>query len=329
MTYVPTVGTLFSGVGMPDYAFAQAGWDVRFQVEIDDYCRKVLAKHGPTYFPNAAIYADVREVTGRQLGYVDLLFGGFPCQDISKTGTRAGIQAGTRSGLWSHFARLIGEIRPRIVFVENVAEILRRDGIKVVSDLALLGYDTRWGVISAADLGAPHLRERFWLVAYANGLGHGESSTAEGLHHHEERHDAAREQERRNILHTALGNGAMVHTNSARRITEHAAACREETRLSDGSIGSNGTESRWYEAKPRLGREPDGTAVRVDRRHGLIVNHHWPAPPGVHQFPTEAPRMAPEQWNTNKRLEALGNGLIPGIVYPIALYLKDLLKGAS
>lgn len=328
MTCVPTYGSLFAGVGMMDYAFAQAGWDCRFQVEIDEYCRKVLAKHGPTYFPNAKIKADVRDTTGRELGYVDALVGGFPCQDISKAGRRAGIRPGTRSGLWSEFARLIGEIRPRVVFVENVAEITRRDGIQVIRDLTEMGYDTRWGIISAADTGAPHLRERFWLVAYTNSLGYRQQNAAEGLRNHEERDTAPREQEGRHELFAPVGGREMGVSDGTRRIAVHSAASGPEAPFADRPTGAHGSASGWYEAQPRLGREPDGPAIRVDRRHGLIVKHHWPAPPGFHQFPSEAPRMVPEQWNTRKRIETLGNGLIPGIVYPIALYLKELLRHA-
>lgn len=169
MTFVPTAGSLFSGAGMMDYAFAQAGFDIRFQVEIDPYCRKVLSKHAPTYWPNAELHADVRDVREQQLGYVDVLFGGFPCQSISNAGTRAGIQTGTASGLWYEFARLIGDIRPKVVLLENVAAITQRDGIKVITDLASLGYDARWGVISASDAGAPHQRDRWFCVGYANG----------------------------------------------------------------------------------------------------------------------------------------------------------------
>lgn len=114
-----TAGSLFSGVGMFDLAFALAGFDILFQVEIDDFCQKVLRKHAPTYWPNAKIHADVCTVGGHNLPRVDALFGGFPCTDISVSGKGAGIQVGTRSGLWFEFKRIIGEIRPRVVLLES------------------------------------------------------------------------------------------------------------------------------------------------------------------------------------------------------------------
>lgn len=330
MTYVPTAGSLFSGVGMMDYAFAQAGFDIRFQVEIDPYCRKVLAKHAPTYWPNAEIYADVRDVRGQQLGYVDVLFGGFPCQDISEAGRRAGIQAGTRSGLWYEFARLIGDIRPKVVLLENVAAITGRDGIKVISDLTALRYDCRWSVISAASVGAPHQRDRWWCAAFNVGdtdrVGHDGSSAADELCADEERHDTPYQQAGRDKLYAAVGNGEVEHANDQRRQKQHAATLASESGFACEGSFFDGTACRWYENQSRLDRSADGTAVRVDRRHGLIVKHEWSAPPGLTPPVTEVPRMAAGKPNTNARLKALGNGAVPQIVYPIALYLKGMLK---
>jgi DNA (cytosine-5)-methyltransferase 1 len=329
VTYTLTAGSLFSGVGMMDYAFAQAGFDIRFQVEVDPYCRKVLVHHAPTYWPDATLYADVRDVTGEQLGYVDALFGGFPCQDVSATGTRAGIQAGTRSGLWFEFKRIIGDIRPRVVLLENVAAITRRDGIKVITGLTEMGYDTKWGVISAASVGAPHQRERWWCVAFnvghANCLGSVLSSATKKFRSNEERHYQKSQQIWYDELYTSIRNGQMEHDHSQRLSECNSPSGDCPSRYISGRYGAAGAEREWYEAEPRLDRSPDGPAVRVDRRHGLILKHQWAAAPNASIPPNEVPRMAPEQKNTNNRIKALGNGLIPGIAYPIALYLKGLL----
>jgi DNA-cytosine methyltransferase len=163
----PTAGSLFSGIGGIDVAFAAAGFDIRFQVEIDPFCRKVLAKHAPNYWPNATQHVDIRDVGRAELGIVDVLFGGFPCQDISIAGKGAGIE-GERSGLWQEFRRLIGDIRPRVVFVENVPAITSRGGTAVIAHFAAMGYDARWGIVGAADAGAPHQRDRWFCVAYAD-----------------------------------------------------------------------------------------------------------------------------------------------------------------
>jgi DNA (cytosine-5)-methyltransferase 1 len=134
---------------------------VKWQVEIDPFCRKVLAKH----WPNVTRYEDIRNVGKHNLEPVDLICGGFPCQDISYAGKGAGL-SGERSGLWYEYARIIGEMEPRYVVVENVAALLNRGMREVLGTLASLGYDAEWDVISASQLGAPHQRERVWIIAY-------------------------------------------------------------------------------------------------------------------------------------------------------------------
>lgn len=130
--------------------------------EIDPFCQRVLKKH----WPNVPIFPDIRTLTAADVPRVDLICGGFPCQDISFAGKGAGIE-GERSGLWREFARLIGEIRPRFVIVENVAALLGRGLGRVLGDLAALGYDAEWHCIPASYVGAPHQRDRVWIVAYS------------------------------------------------------------------------------------------------------------------------------------------------------------------
>lgn len=166
-----TVGSLFSGIGGLDLAAVAAGFDVRFQVEIDEFCQRILEKHATTYWPNAKRFKNVFDVGAHNLESVDVLFGGFPCQDVSVAGKRAGIKEGTRSGLWLEFRRIISELRPAVVLLENVPGILTRDGNLVIADLAALGYVGQWGIISASDAGAPHQRERWFCVAYASQRG--------------------------------------------------------------------------------------------------------------------------------------------------------------
>src|SRR5688572_133506 len=108
-----TVASFFSGIGGIDLAFAWAGFDVRFQCEIDPYCQQVLKKWRKEYFPNAVIKGDIHEVTKREVGKIDVLVGGFPCQDISIAGKREGIRRGNRSGLWFELLRIISEVRPK------------------------------------------------------------------------------------------------------------------------------------------------------------------------------------------------------------------------
>lgn len=168
-----TLGSLFSGIGGFDLGFERAGFEVKWQVEIDDFAAKVLEKHWPT----VQRFRDVRHVhacrvcqagwdaCGGCLATVDVLCGGFPCQDISYAGDGAGI-TGERSGLWSEMARLVGELRPRYVVVENVAALLDRGAGRVLGDLAERGYDAEWRSFPTGR-GMGHNRERVFIVAHA------------------------------------------------------------------------------------------------------------------------------------------------------------------
>src|SRR5579871_3948833 len=140
--------------------------------ELDPYCRAVLRKH----WPDIVCHPDVRTLRGADLGPVDVICGGFPCQDISLAGKGAGL-AGERSGLWREYARIIGEVRPRYVIVENVAALLGRGLGDVLGDLASIGYDAEWHCIPAAYVGAPHRRDRIWIVAYPSWDVHAEQAT--------------------------------------------------------------------------------------------------------------------------------------------------------
>lgn len=171
---------LFSGIGGFSLGLERAGGfkTVAF-CEIEEFPRSVLAKH----WPEVPCYHDVRDLTAERLAAdgiaVDVITGGFPCQDISVAGKMAGMGEGTRSGLWSEIARLIGELRPRYVIVENVANLLRGPSGqpggwfgRVLGDLAALRYDAEWENIPASALGAPHRRERVWIVAYPAKIRH-------------------------------------------------------------------------------------------------------------------------------------------------------------
>jgi DNA (cytosine-5)-methyltransferase 1 len=163
----PTVGSLFAGIGGLDLGFERAGFKSVWQVEIDPYCTKVLAKN----FPEAERYEDVRKVGRHNLRPVDIIVGGFPCQDISVAGKGIGIVPGSRSGLWSEMCRIISELRPKFVLVENVTALLRRGMGRVLGDLADIGYDAEWRIISALEGGGIHRRERVWIIAYPAKIG--------------------------------------------------------------------------------------------------------------------------------------------------------------
>lgn len=160
-----TIGSLFSGIGGLELGLEWSGLGPTFwQVEIDPKPRNCLATH----WPEATRYDDIREVGGAELGHVDIICGGFPCQDVSSAGKRAGL-AGARSGLWSEFRRVIDERRPRWVCVENVASGATKWVDAVRADLEQLGYASLPIPLSASDCGAWHRRARVFIIAYRDG----------------------------------------------------------------------------------------------------------------------------------------------------------------
>ena len=185
------IGSLFSGYGGLDMAVsAVTGGKVVWHCEWADAPAKVLAKH----FPNVPNYRDVSQVDFSKIEKVDVLTGGFPCQDVSLIGRRAGLREGTRSGLWYEFVRAIDEIKPRLVVIENVRGILSAEAHSnleqcewcmgngsdqpalrslgaVAGSLAELGYDCKWASVRASDAGASHARFRVFIIAYPNQQG--------------------------------------------------------------------------------------------------------------------------------------------------------------
>ena len=158
---------LFSGIGGFSLGLERAGMTTVAFCEIDAKARLVLKKH----WPNVPVFEDITTLTKADIhDEIDIIAGGFPCQDISLAGKGAGL-AGARSGLWSEFHRLIAEIRPRYAVIENVSALRNRGLDTVLRSLAEIGYDAEWHCIPASAVGAPHRRDRIWIVAYPQGIG--------------------------------------------------------------------------------------------------------------------------------------------------------------
>ncbi len=189
MTAQKRVLSLFAGIGGFDLGLERAGgFETVAFCEIDPFCRKVLAKH----WPDVPCYEDVRELTSERLAAdgiaVDVITGGFPCQDISIAGKRAGMAKGTRSGLWSECKRLVGELRPQFALFENVPNLLSGPSEQpggwfatILSDLASLGFDAEWHYLPASFVGAWHRRGRVWILAYPEGIGGREGESAQSI----------------------------------------------------------------------------------------------------------------------------------------------------
>lgn len=159
-----TFGSLFAGIGGFDLGFERAGMKCKWQVELDEYARRVLEKH----WPDVPRYGDIRTIT--ELPYVDVVGGGFPCQDITHAGKGAGIH-GAKSSLWFEMLRIIRMVRPPYVVVENSSALCEKGLDTVLAGLAESGYNAEWQVLPSSAFGASHERERTFLVAYSDSFG--------------------------------------------------------------------------------------------------------------------------------------------------------------
>ena len=160
---------LFAGAGGGILAGHMLGWRTVCAVEIEDYPRRVLLqRQADGLLPRFPIWDDVATFDGKPWrGKIDIITGGFPCQDISAAGKGVGLE-GERSGLWTEMARIICEVRPSYAFIENSPMLTIRGLDRVLCDLAQMGFDADWGVLGADDVGAKHKRDRIWIVAHAN-----------------------------------------------------------------------------------------------------------------------------------------------------------------
>lgn len=248
---------LFAGAGGGILADLLLGHQPVCAVEINEYCQQVLsARQKDGCLPWFPIFADVTQFDGKPWsGRVDVVSGGFPCQDISAAGKGAGI-GGERSGLWAHMARIVGEVRPKFVFVENSPMLTSRGLDRVLGDLAALGYDAEWMCLSAAECGARHKRDRIWIQAYSKGVGlqrqyasgcNGESGET-GIRP-EPSGSCGREDVANSMRQRQQGQGKRINTSNIE------ADC-------EGKAGHafNGGQSREWPTEPGVGGKIDGLA---------------------------------------------------------------------
>ena len=246
---------LFSGIGGFSLGLERTGgFETVAFCEIEPFARKVLAKH----WPHVPCYNDVRELTSEQLSAdgisVDVICGGFPCQDISFAGLGAGL-AGERSGLWSEIARLAGELRPQYLILENVAALLSRGLGDVLGDLASVGYDAEWHCIPAGAVGAPHVRDRIWIVAYPAPQRSAEAGQ-------DSQRSAQRVSGSAAVLADAEGGEARCSqpANSNDETDLGRPVILASLRGCDGMVGA----SDWH-TEPAICRVADGISANVDR----------------------------------------------------------------
>src|SRR3972149_1861764 len=222
---------LFAGAGGGVLASTLLGWRTVCAVELDPYCASVLAqRQNDRFLPTFPIWDDVRTFDGKPWnGLIDVVSGGFPCQDISIANVTATGISGSRSGLWQQLARIIGEVRPYFVFVENSPILTSRGLGRVLGDLAKMGYNARWGVFSACTFGASHTRARLFLLAYSSRI----------------RYKRCRE--------TCLSSTKRPSNN------------RPQIR----SLRCQAHRYSWWNSEPNLDRVANGLAARLDRVKAL------------------------------------------------------------
>lgn len=234
-----TFGSLFAGIGGFDLGLERAGMKCKWQVEIDPFCQRVLAKH----WPSVERFSDVKECGKHNLEPVDLICGGFPCQPHSLAGKRRGAQ--DDRDLWPEYRRIVDELKPRWVLAENVPGIRTTILDQVLSDLENLNYTAGALVVPACAFNAPHIRKRVFIVAHANGGGLPKQGFCTKQQGGAETFGAGE----------TLGN-----TKSIRHARQMGQSNTEQQAI---------TRASWWGIEPEVGRVADGFPGRVDRIRAL------------------------------------------------------------
>lgn len=291
---------LFSGIGGFSLAAQRVFGDdleiVGF-CEREPFCQKVLQKN----FPGVPIHNDITELDGSEFEDIDLLTGGFPCQDISVAGTGKGIVDGKRSSLWFEMQRIISRVRPKFAVIENVPALTYRGGVEVIRSLAESGYDAEWQIISAKQIGARHLRKRIWIVAKA-------SETVSNTE--SERLSRCRRKE-------SGGNKKRVEQNSQEKQSE----VRSKSKRCSGVHGdvSNTDSERKLQSKRSEQKKRRWSCDSSDRRtKEKEIGETWILEP-------QLGRVAHGIQNRTHRLRALGNAIVPQNAQVIFEYIKPFL----
>ena len=275
---------LFAGAGGGILGGHLLGWRTVCAVEWEPYAACVLAaRQNDGILPAFPIWDDVQTFDGKPwAGRVDVISGGFPCQDISAAGRGAGIK-GTRSGMWFHMARIIGEVRPHYVYVENSPMLTSRGLHRVLGDLAEMGFDARWGVVSAADVGAPHKRDRIWIIAHSTSVSRDEwRAEPEGQQREAGTSDGGddladanglRQLQQERIEQNQRGwfgdrGGEMANSSSLglsgqRQYEQSVNSAQSRKRQAIELV--YGRSPDFWAVEPDVGRVADGVAARVDR----------------------------------------------------------------
>ena len=263
---------LFAGAGGGILGGKLLGWRTICAVEWEKYPASVLlARQNDGFLPPFPIWDDVQTFDGKPwAGIVDVISGGFPCQDISIAGKGDGLD-GERSGMWREMARIIGEVRPKFVFVENSPMLTSRGLGTVLADLSRMGFDAEWGVMGAADVGANHRRNRIWIVAYSDSNKHfWKKSRSDGI---QNKIQGKYRKENCSTWKFGRANNVFWEQTLCRHEKTNNVGDSESTGFSPCVEGQGQRESwrasigsaQWWKIEPPLDRVADGMVDRVDR----------------------------------------------------------------
>ena len=323
------VGSLFSGIGGIEIGFEQQGYTTEWFVEKDLYAQTILRKQ----FPYAKIYDDITQIDFRTVPKVDILTGGFPCQDISNAGKRTGIE-GSRSSLWKYYLKAIRVLRPRFALIENVSALLDRGLNVVLADLASVGYDAEWYCVSASAIGALHRRDRIFIIAYPMQFGCMDRQPT--------------------INSSERGEQTFSQTESSNNV-QNSYSVRQQGR---GAEGSRGTHERQLETEIRNEKTngiitSDSDVTHTKSEEDVYDSHEW----GVSSFWERGDReresssiisnstdcdgesrgMDKQRWSTEPelgrvvhgisnrvdRIKCLGNAVVPQLAEIFAKAIKE------
>ena len=304
---------LFSGIGGFSLGLERAGFETVAFCEVDKKCHQVLKKH----WPNVPIFDDVQTLNGDDIGQsIDVICGGFPCQDISLAGKGAGLEGG-RSGLWWEFHRLIKEIKPNYAIIENVSALRSRGLDQVLRSLAEIGYDAEWHCIPASAVGAPHRRDRIWIVAYANsndGRAWSGPKSLDGQAWMESGGGSQGFFERETSQAVANADNIGLQRGGKSRIGEEMGETRSQFTGSGAvrydrdvaNADNKRSQGRLYWWANQKRESELGYLGRCSTVHGQSIKDQWTTEPDVGRVANGIP-------NRVDRLKQLGNAVVPQI----------------
>lgn len=323
------MGSLFSGIGGLDLGLEKSipGLQTVWQVEKEEFCRSILERH----WPNTKRYNNVLHVGAHNLEPVDVICAGFPCQSVSIAGKMRGLEDEEKSGLWWHVHRLVSEFqsigRQPILVLENVANIIRVGGPDVVGSLTAIGYDIEWTIISAAQCGAPHLRRRWFAVAYPSTIGYymrnamafgelvnGRWTTANTNQSRGGTSNTIQSGRSSSDVHDTAGPTTNTNINTVSNKTETTTSDRTgvSPTTTEGSLSSQRGVRQWESDVQHTGRSSvsfnqEGQSECGGSQDVRTRQNYW------ERFPTQSPICRRDDGIPNRvdRLRALGNAVVP------------------